>query len=220
MGKLVVSFKYDELLDYSEGFAAFKLDGYWGFIDDRYYPIFDNHFYKVDSFCEGVAPVQHWDWGSGYINHHGTIAIPPSGEIWFDEGYKFSEGVAWVNCFGFLHLIDITGKCVSDTGWEFMIGETFLEGLAAINPIVGCGGFVNKNLKIIVPFIYEKCKLFKQGLAPVKQEGKWGFINQFNKTILPFIYDEVDEFCCGLALVKCNNHFGFIDKKGTQYWED
>ena len=39
-------------------------------------------------------------------------------------------------------------------------------------------GFVNPNDgKIILEPKYEEAKAFSQGLAPIKQDGKWGFID-------------------------------------------
>jgi hypothetical protein len=218
-GAIVVPINYEDLQDFTEGIAAFKLDGLWGFIDINNYPIIENKYRSVDSFSDGLAPVEGRD-EIGYISYCGLLQFPPKQEQWFDRVCKFSEGVAWVHYFGVLFLIDISGKYVTNIGWESMWGKEFSEHLAVVQYNNKQGGFVNKDLEITIPFIYEDCKSFKDGMAPVKFGGKWGYINKGNKTILPFIYDDAEEFFGGLALVRHSDSYLYIDKKGTQYWED
>ena len=48
---------------------------------------------------------------------------------------------------------------------------------------------------------YEDAGLFSDGLAPVKQDGKWGYIDETGKTVIPFQYDIAGIFSEGYALV-------------------
>ena len=48
---------------------------------------------------------------------------------------------------------------------------------------------------------YEAAGLFDDGLAPVKQNGKWGYIDKTGKTVIPFQYDIAGLFNEGFALV-------------------
>ena len=48
---------------------------------------------------------------------------------------------------------------------------------------------------------YEDAGLFVDGLAPVKQNGKWGYIDKTGKTVIPFQYDIAGLFNEGFALV-------------------
>ena len=57
---------------------------------------------------------------------------------------------------------------------------------------------------------------FKNGLAPVKKNGKWGFIDSKNKLILPYRYDGASSFINGMARVRLAELTGMIDKKGKE----
>lgn len=48
---------------------------------------------------------------------------------------------------------------------------------------------------------YEKAGVFSDGLAPVKQNGKWGYINTDNEVVIPFQYDAAGIFNEGYAVV-------------------
>lgn len=48
---------------------------------------------------------------------------------------------------------------------------------------------------------YEAAGLFDDGLAPVKQNGKWGYIDKTGKTVIPFQYDIAGLFNEGYAIV-------------------
>lgn len=70
--------------------------------------------------------------------------------------------------------------------------------------------------------IYEEAGSFADGLAPIKQNGKWGFINQKGKNVIQPVYDDVHYFSEGMAAVSRNGKWGFIDTTGklivpTQY---
>lgn len=54
--------------------------------------------------------------------------------------------------------------------------------------------------EIIAPQ-YEDAQTFSEGLAAVKQGGKWGFIDETGKVVIPFQYDYVGRFSEGRALV-------------------
>lgn len=41
---------------------------------------------------------------------------------------------------------------------------------------------------------YEKAGVFSDGLAPVKQNGKWGYINTDNEVVIPFQFDAAGIF--------------------------
>lgn len=48
---------------------------------------------------------------------------------------------------------------------------------------------------------YEDAQYFSEGLAAVKQDGKWGYIDETGKTVIPFGYDKAYAFNEGLAVV-------------------
>ena len=91
--------------------------------------------------------------------------------------------------------------------------------------------------EIIAPQ-YEDAGFFSDGLAPVKQNGKWGYVNADNQTAIPFQYDLAGTFSEGYAVVGVltetqsysggllypNGYteycyeLGFVDENGTFRW--
>jgi len=73
---------------------------------------------------------------------------------------------------------------------------------------------------------YEDAQTFSEGLAAVKQNGKWGYIDQDGKTVIPFQYDLACAFSEGYAVVGkyvgTTNYdryqLGFIDKNNKLTW--
>lgn len=55
---------------------------------------------------------------------------------------------------------------------------------------------------------------FIEGLAMVKENGKWGFIDTLGKKIIDIKYDVVSNFSKGAAMAKLGNEFFLINKKG------
>ena len=82
---------WEDAKDFSEGFAAVKKDGKWGFINTDGELIIDCVYDSVGSFSEGLCAVQtgyEWD----YIDADGKTVIDGN----FEAANKFSEGRASV----------------------------------------------------------------------------------------------------------------------------
>lgn len=63
---------------------------------------------------------------------------------------------------------------------------------------------------------YGFVETFKDGLAKVKQQGKYGFINKEGKRAIQFKYDWADNFSEGMARARVNQKYGFVDKNGKE----
>jgi hypothetical protein len=108
-GHQVIPPFFDEARPFSEGLAAVKLGGKWGYISARgacvITPQFDcGNSSMAGPFRQGLARVAR-DGKWGYINPTGEFVIPPQ----FDVALEFSEGLAevgignrrgFVNTFG------------------------------------------------------------------------------------------------------------------------
>ncbi len=69
--------------------------------------------------------------------------------------------------------------------------------------------------ELLISPMYEFADGFVNGLARVKQDGKWGFIDKSNKFVIPAQYDETLYFTEDLAAVKLSGKWGFIDRTGA-----
>ncbi|MET0391789.1 MAG: WG repeat-containing protein [Chitinophagaceae bacterium] len=78
-------------------------------------------------------------------------------------------------------------------------------------------GVMDITGKQLVPYEYDRIKLFSQGLATAVLNKKEGVISGQNKVIVPFIYDETSfQFNDhGLLRVMKDGKYGFVNKSGT-----
>ena len=108
----------------------------------------------------------------------------------------------------------------------------FKDGLAKVQNINGCYGFINKLGKEIVPTnsdylgvngieCYDYLDDFSEGLCMFRNRQHYsytdicGFIDKTGKVILSN-YEDAKSFVDGIAAVKSKGKWGFIDKKGKQ----
>lgn len=84
----------------------------------------------------------------------------------------------------------------------------YYGGQPQLAPVIKNGkiGFINKENKLVIPFIYKYSYSFSGNLVAVHNGKKWGFINSENKVIVPFIYDKVLRFQADITI-------GWIGKK-------
>ncbi len=75
-------------------------------------------------------------------------------------------------------------------------------------------GFVNEQLKEVIPTIYSWASNFSEGAAAVMLNGKVGFINKNKNTVISFEYDEAEPYVNGLAVVGKNDKYGIINRTG------
>lgn len=82
-------------------------------------------------------------------------------------------------------------------------------------------GYVNKQGRVVIPFIFDDGDVFFEGFARVKINQKWGFIDTRGKFVIPEQFDYVGNFSSGLAAVfvdkdrNKNPFYGYINSIGT-----
>ncbi len=120
-----VSKKYDDLKPYSEGLAAFFLNGKWGFINTNGIPAITPCFDFVGSFSQGFA-VARTEGKVGYIDKTGEFVISPR----FEDGGPFSENLASIKLNGKWGYINRCG--VIEIRPTFHEARIFSEGYANV----------------------------------------------------------------------------------------
>lgn len=127
----------------------------------------------------------------------------------------------------------ITPK-VKDADYVGCLSEG-LAGVVKLTTGADIGGYVDKNGKTVIPFIYtpeivgeggsfSEMNPFSEGLAAVQKtvnpsqdnpygQPIYGFIDKTGKTVIPFTYTHAQSFSEGLAAVGLNNgKIGYINK--------
>lgn len=242
---IILDAKYDQAYAFSEGLAAVKIDGKWGYINHDGKEIIPPIKYeKAGSFSEGLCMVcQNGKWG--FINKKGEEIIPPER---FDMVGDFIEGLA-IACendkYGF---INKKGEVVIQLKYDFARNFSSKRAKVMQNKRFG---FVNKKGNEVVPIKYNMVGDFFNELVLTRQnnewalvdidgeelltlnynfvwdidnggfykvfkDGKYGFVNQHGEEIVLLKYEYVEDFKNDIALIKRDGHFGIIDRSGRE----
>lgn len=169
----------------------------------------------VYEFSEGLAAVmdaQNSRWG--FINKQGKFMISPT---FYDvkEGFRENKCAVALRSKQWIY-INKKGKQVF--AQTFAQADAFSNGLAAV-ALQSKGkkifGFINTTGKLAIPPKYEaySYKPFSEGLAAVKQNGRWGFINKQGQMVIKAQFEEVGSFKEGKCRVRYQGKWGMIQKK-------
>lgn len=220
--------QYDDAEDFSEGLAAVKQNGKWGYVDKTGKEVIAYKYDNARSFSEGLAAV-YLDEKWGYIDKTGKEVVAYK----YDNAQSFSEGLAAVGQTGKgAGFIDKTGKEIVPCKYTEV--RPFSEGLAAVREGTGYGikwGFVDKTGEVVIPvgkYSYPYYALsFHEGLTAVNNDAygpardpnaRNGFINTAGELVIPYQYYEVPEvkgFQNGFVAVgNENGKWGVADRTG------
>ena len=160
--------RFDGARDFSEGLAAVKRGGKWGFIDKSGRLVIEPRFDDASDFKSGRALVKRGGL-YGYVDERGEFAVPPR----YEYAEDFSEGLAAV---GVLHseapagvyFIDRDGR-VRIPG-PFHVAGRFFKGLAHVE---------------LKPLVKEKG-------GERWRTRRFAYINAEGKTVFAYDYEEED----------------------------
>lgn len=135
----VIPARYEKAYSFSDGLAAVKINGKFGFITRTGEAAIAYRFDNAWSFSEGLACVKlNGKWG--FVRHDGSAAIAYR----FDDAKSFSEGLAAVKANGKWGFIDRDGVCTIP--YKYDSANAFSEGLAAAQ-LNGKWGFIDSGGK-------------------------------------------------------------------------
>lgn len=144
--------------------------------------------YELYDFHDGYAAIKKNDM-LGVINKKGEIIVHP---IYHPGMNTDSDGNT---CYAFM-------------SEDRMLLSKKIDGKLKY-------GFIDKDGKEIIPFIYEEARNFTNGLSQVRKDGKRGYIDKEGKEVIPLIYRCATTFYSDLALVSKNaRKCEYIDKSG------
>jgi len=201
-GDIVIEPNYEYALPFSDGLAVVKINGLYYFIN-KCGEIVLGGYEKAFSFHEGMAWVKN-NGKIGCINTRGEI-------VFYKDCYphNYSDGLALID--GTIY-IDYLGKTIIDISNNYTEGKSFNEGLA---PVINNGkwGYINKDMKLVIPCLYDDAEPFYEGYAAVKINDRWGFINKNNEILIKPEYYLVSNFNGGYAIgIKA------LEKNGQVYY--
>jgi hypothetical protein len=75
-------------------------------------------------------------------------------------------------------------------------------------------GYIDESGTVIVEPKYDAAMHFHEGLAVIKENGKFGCINKTGEMVITPQYQYIGSFSQGLAPAGMNNKYGFINKSG------
>lgn len=213
-GSYIIEPTYLDAIDYSEGKTYIMKKGERGFINKNGEYIIPMDTLVGYPFFEGMAPVSNKQFKFGYIDSTGKMVIEPQ----YDEGKRFSEGLASVNINGKIGFIDKNGDFIIRPTFafsqDFQDGHCFVgRASETYEPI---WGIVNKSGLLTVNFKYQDAKGFDMGIGMVKLDDKYFFIDPLGNKIINRDFSYADEFKNGLAWasdIETGEH-GFIDPTG------
>ncbi|MDE6321190.1 MAG: WG repeat-containing protein [Muribaculaceae bacterium] len=201
--------KFDNARTYfSEGLAAVKKDGKWGYINKSEEIVIPLIYDNAGAFSEGLAAVKK-DGKYGFINKSGDVVIP----FLYGGCFPFRNGTAAVSIGGKHGHINTSGDIVIPLSYDH--ADPFFDGMAKVKK-GGKYGYVDKSGKVSVPIIYDDGRQFVDGLVPVRKGGKWGYVNKSGKVVIPLIYDDAWVFSGGTAHVEKGGATFLIDKAGNR----
>jgi len=240
--------KYDDAYAFSEGLAAVKINGKWGFINHNGVEIIPPVKYeKAGSFSEGLCMIcQNGKWG--FIDKKGEEIIPP---VKFERVGKFSEGLAMAyenNKYGY---INKKGETIIEMKYDFAFDFSNERAKVMQNQRFG---FVDPKGNEVVPIKYNMAGEFfnelvltrqnenwalvntdgeevikleynyvwdtdNKGFYKVFNDGKYGFVSQDGKELVLLKYEYADDFKNNIALIKRKGKFGIIDRSGREIIE-
>jgi hypothetical protein len=224
-GTVLVEPTFQHAFSMSEGMAAVKAAGLYGFIDTNGRMVIKPQFTQIHPFHEGLAPVERQNrWG--YIDKNGKEILP----FKYSDASVFRNGVAWAMLDKQWWLIDKKGKTLNRKGIDFVFNaffdNVFHNGLARVNRgghvatkynvEGGKWGAVDMKGETVVDYVYDEVQWFENGVAVVRDKGKYGLITSTGRVIVSATFDAIESGNSqhDVYMVKRGGLYGYIGRDG------
>lgn len=198
----------EDLYSMSEGFAAAKMNGHYGYVDSN----FKKHSFVYEdatSFYNGVAAVKsNGKWGL-IDTEFNVITNFIYDDVVRDDANICSRYDCVIFCSqGKYLLVNFSGKQV---GVEvFDNACPFYSEYAAVQN-GGKWGFINNRGHVVIDFIYDDASSCAAGIAAVKKGDMWGCVNLLGEIVVPFMYeDAMSTSSIGTVAVKQDDKYRCI----------
>lgn len=191
-GKMVIAAQYDYADDFVDGLAVVALNNMPCVINEKNVRVIDTSLYQfISAFSEGLAAVRDFHGKKFYISPRGEKVITLPDEVY--EARRFRNGLACVSRQLDEHVMKFE-KDIATIGYRF--------------------GYIDKQGKQVMDFMFEDADDFLGGLARVKVKGKFGIIDTKGAWVLPAEYGNIGHFSEGKAVIDAMGRYGYADTKG------
>ena len=178
---------------FSEGLAAVKTGGRWGYVDTAGKLSIPAVYDEAGDFVDGSAVVRH-ERLYGLIDGQGEYVLPTR----FEAVTDFRGRVGFVRFESQYHLVDLESRQVVRLDLKLQAAREFSEGLAAVKSR-NKWGFMDRRGREAIECRYEDVRSFSEGLCGAKWGGRWGYIDRSGKIAIEAGYTIVGDFRDGLA---------------------
>jgi hypothetical protein len=208
-GVIAITPEYEWAGDFSEGLAAVKSDGLFGYINKQGAMTIKPKFY----------------FGGGFVDGHALVLTTPETET-YDEEYNF---------IGEYGLIDKSGRIVKKFGKGITVSLNYVEHelpdpVTYISTESEYCTYLDTKGELLINAKFKSCGAFVSELAPVEdlKTGKTGYINPKGDWEIKPMFVGASTFSDGLASASISSKIsdyttGYINMKGEwvinpQFW--
>jgi hypothetical protein len=214
-GQLAVPAIYDELTEFSNGYAMGKRDKTYFVVDKngREKAIQGEDIIYIKHFSDDLAPIEVKGQIWGFVDTSGLVAIKPQHK---GVGY-FSGGFAWArtksNNIGF---IDKKGEWAVEPQFAVVQNTDAVSGIALAKKRSAEleYSYVDMDGNYTSFEMADNSYGFSDGLALAKLGGKFGYLDKNGEWAIKPEFDQARHFVNGFAAVKKDGNWGIIDKSG------
>jgi hypothetical protein len=213
---------FDDVLPFSEGFAAVRSGEKWGFLNTSGHIVIHPQFEAAYYFREGVAVTE---------SDSGDVLIDTSGKV-LAQGFRavdlIADGRVPASRGDKAGYLDLRGQVAIPFVYDAV--AAFSGGLAAIKKGEKWG-YVNRDGDVVISPKFDKAGPFASGLAPGKLGSTTGFIDRSGtfSFYLPFRYapgfltgdEEADLFIAETDVSRFwtdDDRFGYVNTSGHVIW--
>jgi hypothetical protein len=223
-GQFRIAPTFEEVLPFSDGFAAVRSGQKWGFIDTSGHVVIQPRFTAAFYFREGVATAE-------LDSESGFVLIDTSGRVIADQ-LQYVDFIANGRVpaqhgekSGYL---DLAGKVAIPFVYDGV--AAFSGGLAAVKKGEKWG-YVNRDGDAVISPKFDHAGQFASGLAPARIGPYSGFIDKSGEFVFSLAFDQAPGFLAGdeesdLLIAPtdvsrfwtADRRFGYVNTTGRVIW--
>lgn len=220
-GEMIIEAKYENIRNFSNGFAAVCKDNKWGYIDQNGKQVIDYLYSSARDFSiHGLVAVKlSGDGGSwGLMRKNGQLINRENDNKYYFIDEFNPEGYAVVGTRRGYEIIDIEGNHIGNRVYRSL--KYIPEQNIFIGDVLGKSCLINIEGQVIVDaeVDYDEIYYPSNGLCQVSKDGKSGYIDENGRLAIPLKYEGTYEFSDnGLAFVLCENGLGGYINKDDEF---